>query len=623
MAYGSGYPGGYSGIIPTLPTLAIEWEFTAGVWTDITAYVSSVATRRGKNVELGAYETGTMQLVLRNEDRRFDPAHSAGPYYGNLRPNRRIRFRVDYLGTTYPVFVGYVDRITQRGDGPNWLEADVDLSDRFKILNRAELPVSVYAAEIQAADPVAWWRLDEPGDTTTVADSAGSAHGTPTGAPAFGEASLIVRDPGGAMATLAQTDGVIVTPWTAMTARPITLEAWITTGLGGGGNVVWLDGDTTGIALAVQAGTERVQFAITSSTGSSVVTGTTNTGDGTTHHIMGVWEADGDLKVYVDGVAEGGAANNVGTLGAVQRVLIGGTNDPVRGVLSGLVGTIDEAAVYNVELTATPAEDHNDAGRIPWRGDSPGLRMSRILALAEVPLADYTLDVGETTLQSTDLGGSALGYAQKIEQTELGAFFVAKNGEILFIGRHDLEEDYVDPVAVLVDDPPAAGEVRYRSVTFETDEADLITRATVSREGSVAVTYADQAAVDEFGPIDFTADGLLHDDDDYSARYAEWIVNTHSSPAERVGTVTLTPGADPAVMYPELLGLELADRVTLTRRYAAGAAKTGDYRVTSISHAVAGVWATTLELAPAGHGSDNLPVFVWGETRWGEHVWGL
>lgn len=619
-----------------LPTRLLEIEFDAGVWTDVFADVVDVASDRGRNRELGAYETGTLRVTLRNDARTYDPDYAAGPYYGKLRPNRRVRFRATYDAVTYPVFLGYIDRIEQVYGGPNDAAAVIDVSDRFKILNRIELPDSVYGVELAADTPTWWFRLGEPSGSDTVRDVAGTATLEAFGAPELGAASVVVRDPDTALGQADATTGFsALGSWITAGATPITLEAWIQTTTTAEQTIVSVGDGGEGMRA-------RLYVTATGKAGWSVgktVAGNTSAGnaggsvtvnDGAPHHLVGVYTAGGapNLQLYVDG----GAAQNGDLVPSAfgsgsQELCIG--NAGVGWILpeahaSGLIGTVDEVALYMGNLTSGQAAAHNTAGRTPWDGDLPGERLERILALAGVDAADYTLDAGTTTLQSTDLGGDALSYAQKVEQTDLGAFFVARDGELRFLARGSLiTGDYLTTKATLVDH--TGGGIPYRSSSADVDEAALITRATVSRAGSIAVTYADAVAVAEFQAVDATYEGLLHDDDAYSLSYAQWIVSTHKDPRSRLGRVELALTRDPDTMYPGILDLELGDRVAYVRQpQNVGTAITLDMRVDAISHETGGAyWTTRLQLSPFNPGEGGLPVGVWDETDWDQSVWGI
>ena len=63
-------------------------------WTTIhegttTQRVLSAQVRTGRGFELDAFQPGQLTLELENSDRRFDPLHASGPYYGKLLPRKR------------------------------------------------------------------------------------------------------------------------------------------------------------------------------------------------------------------------------------------------------------------------------------------------------------------------------------------------------------------------------------------------------------------------------------------------------------------------------------------------------------------------------------------------------
>lgn len=58
---------------------------------DVTNKVRSIAIQRGKNRQLDQYDQGLANVVFNNNDRTFDPAYEASPYYGQIIPKRQIR----------------------------------------------------------------------------------------------------------------------------------------------------------------------------------------------------------------------------------------------------------------------------------------------------------------------------------------------------------------------------------------------------------------------------------------------------------------------------------------------------------------------------------------------------
>jgi hypothetical protein len=79
--------------------------YFGGVATNVTAYVTSVNVRRGRSRELDRFSTGTATVVFNNEDRRFDPLYSAGPYFGKILPRLRVQITSDEV----PIFDGVIE----------------------------------------------------------------------------------------------------------------------------------------------------------------------------------------------------------------------------------------------------------------------------------------------------------------------------------------------------------------------------------------------------------------------------------------------------------------------------------------------------------------------------------
>jgi len=91
----------------TLPTLRAQVAFDTAplaatpTWTTIhegttTRRATQVQTRSGRSFELDAFQPATMSVDLDNSDRRFDPLHATGPYFGKLLPRKRCRLQADW-----------------------------------------------------------------------------------------------------------------------------------------------------------------------------------------------------------------------------------------------------------------------------------------------------------------------------------------------------------------------------------------------------------------------------------------------------------------------------------------------------------------------------------------------
>jgi hypothetical protein len=75
---------------------------------DITEYVRSGSTDRGASRELERTETGVGSLGVDNRDGTFTPFNAASPFFPHVL-KKRVRIQAIWAGTTYPVFMGYVE----------------------------------------------------------------------------------------------------------------------------------------------------------------------------------------------------------------------------------------------------------------------------------------------------------------------------------------------------------------------------------------------------------------------------------------------------------------------------------------------------------------------------------
>ena len=111
-------------------------------YVDISSKVRKVTINRGRSGALDQFSAGTMSVELESSDRLFDPTYSAGTYFGQLLPRKRIRFTAQYSGgTIYPLFTGFVDGWPQYGEMSNRLgTVQLTATDGFKILTRSNMP---------------------------------------------------------------------------------------------------------------------------------------------------------------------------------------------------------------------------------------------------------------------------------------------------------------------------------------------------------------------------------------------------------------------------------------------------------------------------------------------------
>lgn len=81
------------------------------VLVDVSQYVRSFNTNRGKTRELERFQAGQASVSFNNSQRVFDPTYESSPYFGQIEPRRQMVISVDdvvqYEGTIDDWNIGY------------------------------------------------------------------------------------------------------------------------------------------------------------------------------------------------------------------------------------------------------------------------------------------------------------------------------------------------------------------------------------------------------------------------------------------------------------------------------------------------------------------------------------
>ncbi len=156
--------------------------------------------------------------------------------------------------------------------------------------------------------------------------------------------------------------------------------------------------------------------------------------------------------------------------------------------------------------------------------------------------------------------------------------------------------------ATFGDDPAVpTTELPYADVTVTYDDTTLWNGAIIGNNGGVAQVVVDAASQAKYGPVVYDQESLIANDDWQSANYAEYIIAAAAQPELRFSQITVDPLADPANLYPLVLGRQLGDRITIKRRPpGGGAAIIRDVIIRGISHQFTdSAWLTTWTLQDA------------------------
>lgn len=604
----------------------VEVEFTAGVWTDVSAdveFAAGLPIRVGRTSPQSQAQIATFTCQLANQLGKYTPGRqvltdgtTVHPYWPNILPRKRIRYSyLDGGSVRRYRFTGYIKSwppALQNGVRPFVV---INATDRMDQLSRVPLQ-SPIRQEITLDTPALWWPLADAATSIAALEQSGNG-GPPLGTAGTG-AALVFGDngpgfgdgPGVKMAAgqyLAASTGVSA----GIAARTFTLEFWfnIAAAPGAAAALVTLDGD---VAFATQLGPITVGLNtarnVTVTHEAGTITSSTVAAVNSWHHVALTRNfASSGYVLYVDGVNVGSATGN-SIIGHWGQITVGQATG--FALYSGNVGQV---AVYNTVLSTTRIASHATAG-VGYYGDTTGARIARYLAYAGLTGSDWTLDTGVAVVNTYPQSGkSVLQACQDMATTEGGgaALFVDGTGTVRFVDRRFRKPGA--PVMTIDAVQDLDGSVY--SPAF--DDSTLINTESVDRAAESGVlstqTYTDLTSQGIYGVLADQATTYTVSDVD-AANLAQFDVHSQSTPAFRLPQVATDLMHAENNLYAQLGVVLIGSRIRVTN-LAAKAAPISQLDL----HAEG--WSETpstdgyqvvFDASPA----DNPPKWVWDTSRW-------
>jgi hypothetical protein len=114
-------------------------------FTDVSQFLRSFTTNRGRISNLDKFQTGTATVVLDNRDNRFSPNQTSHFFDSStgitkIQPLKRLRIRATHSSTTYDIFHGFVESfpVNYAGQGSD-STVKIKVVDAFKLFFNAKL----------------------------------------------------------------------------------------------------------------------------------------------------------------------------------------------------------------------------------------------------------------------------------------------------------------------------------------------------------------------------------------------------------------------------------------------------------------------------------------------------
>lgn len=568
------------------PVAKVEIAFTDGpyvispTWTDVTSYVRDGTTSRGRPNELSNFEAGTAVLTLDNRDRRFDPFHTTGPYYGNLLPRRQIRITATIPGdaTVYGVFRGFIGgwpvTITDAG-----YDSTVTISayDALGLLAEEELPDDLADNYIRTLTPLHYWPLDDPVDPLNLASTTFKDFGS---APTYlnpASGSRVGNSNGLATgisntSLVAPQDNFITGTTTRATAGTKTITGW------------WQPDPKMALAFAnitvggyyyaigYDVGASTFFVSITESASSGRFWNATSVYlDANVPHHFGVVVTTTPTTapvVYIDGIAQTmtNVTTSYGTPNSADTFSIGG-------------GQFQQFAIFSSGLTGTQIKDIYTLGLSKIRENSKD-RFVRVtqytpFTFISVPSTTYTAEL----LQIGAGGPPVTQELQTIADSEGGAIYVNKAGGLVFTSRTALFEGYsLNPYTTF----GGAGVSIGTEISYRMDADNIRNDLAVGYSGDGTVQVTDATSVAAYGTAGGSWQTQLSTIDQAQA-LGNFLVGFSKDPKIVIEPFDVNVSATTSD-WDDVLNLELLERTTVNIVPRTGSTITQSVLIQGIEH---------------------------------------
>jgi hypothetical protein len=184
-----------------------------------------------------------------------------------------------------------------------------------------------------------------------------------------------------------------------------------------------------------------------------------------------------------------------------------------------------------------------------------------------------------------------------VDASEAGLLFIGGNGKVVFQARGYRAALVVGPTF----GDAASGELGYVDLSADFDEQQIWNRVEVTRRDGTQQAAEDATSILNYGKRTLRVLDVLHNSDANALTFAETLRDRYKDAVYRIERLVFTPRGDADNLFPQALGLELSDLVTVKRRPPAGNTVSVAVHVEGVSHHVdarSKTWRTTLQLSP-------------------------
>jgi hypothetical protein len=207
-------------------------------------------------------------------------------------------------------------------------------------------------------------------------------------------------------------------------------------------------------------------------------------------------------------------------------------------------------------------------------------------------------------VQATTLDGTILELMQQTALSEAGELYVDASGVVVFRNRHAVLTDTRSNTSQCTFTSaavPGVGELQYIGSPGMSDDRGQMyntVRATVT--GGAEQTATDATSVARNRERSLPSESLILQTDANALSWAKFVLRQTKDPQFRFTSLTLDTRLDKDALFPQALGRDMGDRITVVRR-PPGVVDSREVLIRSIEHTwnSPDEWITTWGLQPA------------------------
>ena len=287
--------------------------------------------------------------------------------------------------------------------------------------------------------------------------------------------------------------------------------------------------------------------------------------------------------MYVDG-ADKSAGAVASASGSATWNLLG---DSAVALEDPWSGPIQHVAVFPRVLSSVEVYALYVAATNASAGDATHTQVGNVLTIAGWPASWRTLSTASLrVLDYIDTASSnAWDVLNKIVASEQGQLFVDRNGYVVYMGAWDLYAATRSATSQFTfSDAGTASTVPYTDTGLDLDDSHLANYVVVRTSNGQPAMARNATSIALYGQrtveIDTRLQTVLE-----AQQVANYRLARYSIPQARLRDFTVRPQRSPAYAFPKMLGLEIADRVTIRSQPGdTGSVSNAEYWVEGIQH---------------------------------------